>query len=788
VIDSRLGRAVVTLPLRRPVATLVLAAIATVVAVFAWRTVRLSPDVRHLLPAGHPHVRIGELLDERARPARASWILLRGDDLAGRVPAIAARLAASPLVAAVTTTRDELLGEAAARARAAPAWFVDDAQRAAIAETLRPEGLANAVAALKLDLADDPIAGAEVAVRDPLGLRWVLHDPARRLGFATDTDLAILADGRAALVRVTGTFDAYDAERSTELMAHLDAVLRGEDHAVFGGYAVAAADQARIRADFERASWVAVFAIAIYLVVAMRGLRLPLVVQVPAMLSITWAVPLGDALFGPLPTVAVAAVAVLCGLGVDFAIHYAAKYRNERLSFEHDEAVARVQRSTVPELLIDMATTAVTFLAIGGGQLAGLSSFGWLLALGLLCSVVVTLTVLPVLLRFVRHRVDPERSVLAAAADRWLGRRAARPVAWLTVLGLVGAAATLHAFSVPLSADPDALRPAADPVAAARRAIEARAGFATSPVVLLAPANGDLGAVHDGLQALQRDGVVRFWSGLDPTESPRVRAGVAAIREAGRDFVAAAERALRGGGLEPAPFAPALAELHERLFRDPLPIAPLALDVDGAAFRAITMWPVERQTAATFAAFTDVVRRHTDARVQVHGAPTVQASLEELLGADLERACAIAAVLALVMVTVWQRSLLLGLLALLPSALGLLATLVLLAVIDLPLSITSFVAVPFVLGIGVDEGVHMVGQFRRGGATTGATGVGVVRTSVGTVLGFSALLFAASPGLRDLGALVAFGSFASMLACLFVQAPLLAPSAAAGQSRAQQNQ
>ena len=36
----------------------------------------------------------------------------------------------------------------------------------------------------------------------------------------------------------------------------------------------------------------------------------------------------------------------------------------------------------------------------------------------------------------------------------------------------------------------------------------------------------------------------------------------------------------------------------------------------------------------------------------------------------------------------------------------------------------------------------------------GATGTGVVRTSLGTVLGFSSLLFAQSPGLRDLGGII----------------------------------
>jgi hypothetical protein len=126
------------------------------------------------------------------------------------------------------------------------------------------------------------------------------------------------------------------------------------------------------------------------------------------------------------------------------------------------------------------------------------------------------------------------------------------------------------------------------------------------------------------------------------------------------------------------------------------------------------------------------------------------------------------------MVALWLRSLRQGLLALAPSALGLLATLALLEVLGLPLTMVSFVAVPFVLGIGVDEGVHMVGHFRGGSAATGSTGVGVVRTSVGTALGFGALATAASPGLAQLGGLVAFGALASMSACLFVLAPLLA--------------
>ena len=59
------------------------------------------------------------------------------------------------------------------------------------------------------------------------------------------------------------------------------------------------------------------------------------------------------------------------------------------------------------------------------------------------------------------------------------------------------------------------------------------------------------------------------------------------------------------------------------------------------------------------------------------------------------------------------------------------------------------------------------------GQLASETGVGIVRTSVGTVLGFSSLLLAESPGLQLLGAVVAIGSLLCMLSCLFVLAPLL---------------
>lgn len=769
---------VVTLPLRRPRMTICAALVVTILALLAWPLVRFEPDISRVLPADHPHVRIAQLLDDRSRPARVMWLLLRGEGLPAKVPALAETLRSSPQIVDVASTRSELFSEQRASFEQAPLWQLDDRQLAALAARLSADGVVEAASELAFDLADDPIAAREIALRDPLGLRWVLSDadPLAALGFDEGTDLLLLGGGARALLQIRGAEDAFDADFATELCAFVDRELEAADVEadVFGGYAVARADQRRIKADFERASTWSVLAIAIYLCWVMRGVRLPLLVQLPAMLSILWAIPFGAFCFGALPTVAVAAVAVLCGLGVDFAIHYAARYRHARLRLPHRDAVREVQRTTVPELLIDMMTTAVTFLAIGAGTEGGLRAFGLLLALGLVGSVLFTIFALPVLLRWAGDRPDPERSALASAADSWLARRTAPRAAWGAIaIALLGVGYLLVA-GIELSAEAEAVRPKDDPVAAARRTIEQQVGFSTVPVLALWPDDVDASPLHAALADLRERGEVRFWSGLDRRDTQAGRVAVAACREQVAGFVGRASAAFDEEGLQADAFRPALDELARRLERDGEPAAAKVVAFEGRPHRAVSLWASQRLDRAAFFELQEQLVTAAGDEVVLHGGPTLTAALEEMLVRDLQRACWIAALLAVGMVTWWLRSLRLGLLALVPSVLGLVVTLVLLRLFGIPLSMISFVSVPFVLGIGVDEGVHLVGHFRHGASDTGATGVGIVRTSVGTVLGFSSLLLAATPGLQLLGGVVAFGSMACMLSCLFVLAPLLA--------------
>ena len=100
------------------------------------------------------------------------------------------------------------------------------------------------------------------------------------------------------------------------------------------------------------------------------------------------------------------------------------------------------------------------------------------------------------------------------------------------------------------------------------------------------------------------------------------------------------------------------------------------------------------------------------------------------------------------------------LLATLPLALGLLQTFGLMGLLDIPLNPANLIALPLILGIGVDYGVHIVHDYleQRGRyRISPATAIAVVVDSVTTIIGFGSLMIASHQGLQSLGRVLTLG-------------------------------
>jgi predicted RND superfamily exporter protein len=90
-----------------------------------------------------------------------------------------------------------------------------------------------------------------------------------------------------------------------------------------------------------------------------------------------------------------------------------------------------------------------------------------------------------------------------------------------------------------------------------------------------------------------------------------------------------------------------------------------------------------------------------------------------------------------------------------------------------PLDLISLVVIPVVLGVGIDDGLHIVHAARHDKAAgiVGAAreaGRGILLANLTTIGGFWSLTASHMPGLRNAGALIALGIAACVLTSLIV--------------------
>lgn len=95
------------------------------------------------------------------------------------------------------------------------------------------------------------------------------------------------------------------------------------------------------------------------------------------------------------------------------------------------------------------------------------------------------------------------------------------------------------------------------------------------------------------------------------------------------------------------------------------------------------------------------------------------------------------------------------LLATIPMGVGMLMTVGLMGLLDIPLNPANMIFLPLVIGIGIEDGIHLLHDMRRQGrryrGADNAVIVAVVVNSLTTMVGFGALMIANHRGLQSLG-------------------------------------
>lgn len=145
-----------------------------------------------------------------------------------------------------------------------------------------------------------------------------------------------------------------------------------------------------------------------------------------------------------------------------------------------------------------------------------------------------------------------------------------------------------------------------------------------------------------------------------------------------------------------------------------------------------------------------------DVSPRATGLPPVFLRLMELFGIDGMKATSLALVIIFIVLLIDFRSTRKALLAIIPLSAGALWMLGVMEITGLQLTMVNIMAIPLIIGIGIDDGIHIIHRYDFEGYHShldvfSSTGRAIFLTSVTTMLGFGSLTFATYRGLGSMG-------------------------------------
>jgi hypothetical protein len=176
------------------------------------------------------------------------------------------------------------------------------------------------------------------------------------------------------------------------------------------------------------------------------------------------------------------------------------------------------------------------------------------------------------------------------------------------------------------------------------------------------------------------------------------------------------------------------------------------------------------QDAAFLHRFDNDLERVSD---KATGMPPVFRALIEIIGHDGRNAVFLTLVIVFFLLLADFRSPVYSLMAMIPLACGVLWMVGLMKLTGQQLTVMNIMGLPMIVGIGIDDGVHIIHRWRQEGkrkidTVFASTGKAILLTSLTTMLAFGSLVFAIWRGFGHLGAALFLGVGACFLTTVLI--------------------
>jgi len=589
----------------------------------------------------------------------------------------------------------------------------------------------------------------------------------------------------------------------------------------------------------ERAGLMALAVVVVFMGIGLRSARLVGIAL--ASLFCGFALTLGFATLavGEINLISIAFTVLYIGLGVNYAIHFLLRYREQLASgLSREAAISACGVRLWGALGLSALTTALGFLAFVPTAYTGVAELGLIASGAMVITLLVTYTFLPALLSI----VPAPRNVPANAASVVPPALLETPLRYrwhiAFSVGIVAVAAALLGSRVTFDEDPLNLRDQRSESVSTLRSLLSEGASGYRNLQLLADGPRQARELAERLEALPQveraTSLHRFvpqdqalklelleeirwmlgsrilqsdWRS-PPTSAEKLNAAARSLQEALAADVSDPARSLRA----------ALAKLRARMDAgqldvaqdahaavvDPLAVTMRRLTAGLAADSPVTMDDIPQETRRQWVsrsgswlvqiAPVDPWRKVTEldefiAQVRsvdtyVTGTPVLQTESGRAVTVAFQQAVgwAVLGVFSVVLMVLrnWKDSTA----VITPLLLGGLVTAGVMAISDVPFNFANVIAIPLLLGVGVDNGIHLVFRHRTGGLPGGNvlrtyTARAIVFGALTTALSFANLMLSPHDGTASMGFVLAVGLGLMVAATLIVLPTILGPARAA---------
>ena len=182
----------------------------------------------------------------------------------------------------------------------------------------------------------------------------------------------------------------------------------------------------RSRSDMSRALIISFLGVGLILMLGFRGLRHPLLALAMLAVGMAWTFGYTTIFVGHLNILSISFAVILIGLGIDFAIHFLARYLELRHEGEPLRTALTKSSAGVGAGVVTAAvTTAAAFFAATFTQFLGVAELGIIAGGGILICAATTFLVLPALVALSDRNVEPKKlptPLQGSLLRRWTSR------------------------------------------------------------------------------------------------------------------------------------------------------------------------------------------------------------------------------------------------------------------------------------------------------------------------------------------------------------------------------